>query len=903
LKDVLAFLNWYGIITLVGVFSLPIAFRFFPRLASRGYAFLRPLSLLIWGYSFWMLGSLGILQNDLGGVLLGLGILVICSFVLLRGDTRNQIKEWFNQSWKTVVVVEVVFFVFFAGWTIVRAANPEAAYTEKPMELAFINSILQSDSFPPPDPWLSGYAISYYYFGYILVSMLTRVTGVASSVAFNLSSSLWFGMTAAAAYGVGHDLIHAWQTRKSKAGETINDTTIKKISRSGGLLGPFFLLLLGNLEGLLEILYAKRFFWTTAADGTFTSRFWSWLQILELNTAPTQPASWLPNRSTGWIWWRGSRVIQDVSMSGGNIEVIDEFPFFTYLLSDLHPHLLAMPFCLLAIALALNLFLSIEKKDVKTWASFRWMPRWESWLTVLILGSLAFLNTWDFPIYVGLFAVVILYKRIREAGWYWGLAWEFLLNGLVLGVTGVVLFLPFYIGFQSQAGGILPSLEYMTRGVNFWVMFGIFLSLLLIWLIYTIRQKEIPFSLVKGIKFAAFCFLSLFLLSTLWGLILFNLSAIGENLASFSNATLGVLGEKLSALVTNLPDPKTFWDVQIFNLFTLWGSKTISANATLTSVGEKMIMGGQAFSGLHGNYSVLAIIQESITRRIVSPGAWLTLAVMLTLVWGLLNGKKQPEKVNTENEPSVVEQQQEPNIKIFVLILTLIGLGLTIFPEYFYLRDQFGSRMNTIFKFYFQAWMFWSIAAAFASIELLAELKRWKLVLFSVFWTGLIVAGMAYPVVMLLNKTSNFSPIVWTLDGNEYISRYNPDDYLAFNWLATQDYGIVAEAVGGSYTDYARISTRSGFPTVLGWPGHESQWRGGATEMGSRAADISILYETQSADETLAIIQKYRIQYVYVGNLELIQYKVAREKFDALFDLIYSNGSVTIYEVPPHYGK
>ena len=162
---------------------------------------------------------------------------------------------------------------------------------------------------------------------------------------------------------------------------------------------------------------------------------------------------------------------------------------------------------------------------------------------------------------------------------------------------------------------------------------------------------------------------------------------------------------------------------------------------------------------------------------------------------------------------------------------------------------------------------------------------------------------MAYPVVMLLNKTSNFSPIVWTLDGNEYISRYNPDDYLAFNWLATQDYGIVAEAVGGSYTDYARISTRSGFPTVLGWPGHESQWRGGATEMGNRAVDISILYETPSADEALAIIQKYRIQYIYVGNLELIQYNVAREKFDALFDLIYSNGSVTIYEVPPHYGK
>lgn len=860
MKDVLAFLNWYGIITLVGVFSLPIAFRFFPRLASRGYAFLRPLSLLLWGYSFWILGSLGILQNDLGGVLLGLGVLVVTSLVLLRGETKEQLVEWCKHNWKTVVVVEVVFFVFFAGWTIVRAANPEAAYTEKPMELAFINSILQSDSFPPQDPWLSGYAISYYYFGYVLVSMLTRVTGVASSVAFNLSSSLWFGMTAAAVYGVLHDLIHAWQTRRSRTEATISDKAIKKLSRSGGILGPIFLLVLGNLEGFLEILYAKRFFWTVGADGSLTSRFWSWLSILELNIAPTQPISWMPNRTTGWMWWRGSRVIQDVSMSGGNIEVIDEFPFFTYLLSDLHPHLLAMPFCLLALAMALNLFLTIGTKEFPFPISFSWLRRWESWLTVLILGSLAFLNTWDFPIYVGLYVVVVLYKRIQEAGWSRARVWEFLLNGLVLGVAGVVPFLPFYIGFQSQAGGILPSLEYMTRGVNFWVMFGIFLSLMLTWLVFTIRQKEIPFSLVKGIKFATFCFLGLFLLSTLWGIILLNLSIYGEFLSTSSNASMAALG-------------------------------------------AKMVFGGQAFSGSHGNYSTVAIIQESITRRIVSPGAWLTLSALLALVWGLLVGRKQSAEVDVDNKSSDGGDLHEPNIKVFVLILILFGLGLTIFPEYFYLRDQFGSRMNTIFKFYFQAWMFWSIAAAFASIELLAVLKRWKFAFFSVFWIGLLMAGMAYPVVMLLNKTSNFSPIVWTLDGNEYIARYNPDDYLAFNWLAVQDFGIVAEAVGGSYTDYARISTRSGLPTVLGWPGHESQWRGGATELDSREGDISVLYETTSADEALAIIQKYKIRYIYLGNLELMQYEVASEKFDETLDLIYSNGSVTIYEVPPNYGN
>ena len=114
---------------------------------------------------------------------------------------------------KSILTIELLFFVLFVFWTLIRGMNPEVAYTEKPMELAFINSILRSPAFPPQDPWLSGYAISYYYFGYVLIAMLTRVTGVASAIAFNLSSALWFSLTAIAAYGIVFDLVKVWQQR------------------------------------------------------------------------------------------------------------------------------------------------------------------------------------------------------------------------------------------------------------------------------------------------------------------------------------------------------------------------------------------------------------------------------------------------------------------------------------------------------------------------------------------------------------------------------------------------------------------------------------------------------------------------------------------------------------------
>jgi len=106
----------------------------------------------------------------------------------------------------------VLFLVAFAAWAVVRAANPEAVGTEKPMELAFINAILRSPNFPPHDPWLSGYAISYYYFGYVIIAMLAKFTGTAGGIAFNLGISLIFALSACGAFGLVYNLFECIET-------------------------------------------------------------------------------------------------------------------------------------------------------------------------------------------------------------------------------------------------------------------------------------------------------------------------------------------------------------------------------------------------------------------------------------------------------------------------------------------------------------------------------------------------------------------------------------------------------------------------------------------------------------------------------------------------------------------
>jgi uncharacterized membrane protein len=69
------FIAWYLLITLAGWITFPLAFRLLPLLPDRGFTLARPLGLLLWGFGFWLLASLGVLQNDSGGVLMALAIL------------------------------------------------------------------------------------------------------------------------------------------------------------------------------------------------------------------------------------------------------------------------------------------------------------------------------------------------------------------------------------------------------------------------------------------------------------------------------------------------------------------------------------------------------------------------------------------------------------------------------------------------------------------------------------------------------------------------------------------------------------------------------------------------------------------------------------------------------------
>jgi len=818
-----AFISWYILMTLLGWLTFPLAYYLFPALNDRGYTLARTFGLLIWAYVFWLFASLGVAQNDIGGLLLGLVILGGLSIWAFM-KCRLEIQAWLSQNRRLIITTESFFLIAFALMAFVRATNPEmfTAGGEKWMETAFITAILHSPTFPPHDPWLSGYAISYYYFGYVMTAMLAKFTAVSASVAHNLMLSLIFSLSAIGAYGLLYNLLTAYRQWKGE------DQQRGAFPALGAFLAPLFLLIVSNFEGFFESLHRRGIGWTFKADGTATSSFWHWLDLQVLTNPPAQPLKWAPDQF--FWWWRASRVIQDYDLNNARLEVIDEFPFFSYLLGDVHPHVLAMPFNLLAIAVALNIFFGGWRGKLNLFFGELRINKLGFFTIALVLGGLAFLNTWD--ILPGMALIVFSYAlaRVREAGWSWERIEDILLLGIPVGITAFVMYLPFYVGFDSQASGILPNFMYPTRGAHLWVMWGVLFIPLFAYLIYLWRGKA-------DANWRAGFFTAL-------GIVIVLLVAM---------FVVGLIALRLK--------PELIMPV-------------------IQSQGR----------------TVGTFIADSMLRRLKYIGSLLTLLVLLIPSFAFLFSTRGFSR-EAETDLQGTSHSQS---SLFIVLLLSVGALLILGPDFLYLRDNFGYRINTVFKFYYQAWILLSLAAAFAVAVILSEVRGFASALYITVIVLVIGAGLAYPVFSLPSKTDNFKadhPEQRTLNGEAYLANSMPDDYQAIQFMRQLDQGVVAEAVKDSYSEYARIATFTGMPAVLGWTNHEDQWRDHALQ-GSRKDDLQTLYTTPDWATTQEIIDRYHIRYIVVGNLERTTYQVNEEKFSRFLKPIFQQGSITVYEVP-----
>ncbi len=413
---------WLVLLQVIGVAGFAWAFPFFRDLPDRGYGVSKVLGILVLAYAYWALVTSRVLDNGLISLLAVFALLLGASTILAR-QHREEMVDFVRSRWRLLAASEAVFLSAFVLFAVFRILAPDITVstsitgltTEQPMDLAFLASSLHSSTFPAADPWLAGHSISYYYFGYLIFSIPAQLTGAAATVGYNLAFVTLFALTAVSAFSLT-------MNAALKAGiARVQPPRLDVVAVVGGVAAVIALLIAGNLSGGIRALTEA-----LSLEGATGFSFW---------------------------WWDSTRIIEDP----GVLSPIDEFPAFSFLLGDLHPHVMSLPFVLLALTVTLAWLCKPDAPDM-SWPRQR---AGELFLTALVIGALGFINTWDWLAYMLLLLVAIMTLRLRDEGLRQGLfnkqtALDIGVPAAAIAVLSLALFSPFYLTVSSGVQGVLP---------------------------------------------------------------------------------------------------------------------------------------------------------------------------------------------------------------------------------------------------------------------------------------------------------------------------------------------------------------------------------------------------------------------------------------------------------------
>ncbi len=854
-------IRWYLVGQLVGLAALPLAGRAFRNLPDRGYAFARPIGLLVVTVALWFGCIFGLWTNSGAMVALLVVALGVGGWLGLP-EAVKEVRHLWQECRSHILVVEGVFLGAFLVWAFCRAHFPTIEATEKPMEFGFLNGILRSDRFPPVDPWLSGNSISYYYLGYVLVAALTEVSGVAPPVAFNLAIATLFALTVTGTFGLGFALVDGLRrTCRVESGEIADPRSPLAPSWPswlGGGIAAWFVALLGNLEGFLELLHAH---------GIGSPAFWQSLAVWHLNH-PYLSQTWYPNDAQdNWWWFRATRVILDYPVGSpppDGYNTINEFPFFSFLLGDLHPHVLALPYAFVCLAFALSFLRSPEPFELG-----RLGDHWFDLGFVFVLfGAMFLLNAWDILTY--LFVVVCAFAARRYvARPRFDLAWlkeTALFGGLAL-VGALLLYWPFYVTFRSQATGLLGLVQLHSRLFYFLLFWGPFVflaaSLVVAELVFGFSPLRTGMPRHGNPAWTRGPYLWI-------GVAVLALASVALNAPVL--ALILPLGVGAFVLILRyLSSPARLEPERAPS-----GVTPRARNVALTSGPERSVP-------IAGGAPTVALAAEHVFVFVL-----LFVAMLL-----LLGTEIVYLKDSFDNRMNTVFKLYFQAWEMLALVgaYAVFSLGSVAFAR----RGQSIVSART--------------EAAGQSVGRPAVPERgsaWIRPAVGAWLAGaaiLIAAAFVYVPAAVASRSEGFAAEA-TLNGLSYYERFQPDDAAGIAWLSRHAVGTptILEATGGSYSQFGRVAWMTGLPTVLGWDFHEIQWHGASIlpVEEERKRDVDTIFRTTDARTAQDLLRKYNVTYVYVGPIEQQVFGksgAGLAKFAQFMDVAYQNPGVTIYRM------
>ena len=799
-------LAWLLVVQGIALVTLPAALLLFGPLSDRGYLLAKLLGILAVGVIAWLLASLRWMEFGRESVAVA-ALLVAAVSVASIALRWRELLDAVRRRWGIFLVGEAVFVAAFLAFVLMRMVNPDLWHShlggEKPMDLAYLTAVLKSSYMPPYDPWFSDGYMNYYYMGQFLVATLIHATGIEPGVAFNLAVALVFALTVAGAFSIVYNLAEGTRLSRPRSGGGRMTRGLSAVA--AGLAGAFFVAAIGNLDGAIQL-----------GQG-------AWRVMVE--NAPFG----------SFDFWRSSRMMAPDPPG----HEITEFPFFTFLFADLHAHMIAIPFTLLALGLALALVLGA--RSGRPGARLGVSPREAALLAALAttVGALRTINAWDFPTYLLVGAgAVLLAAWVRNGGLNVKVLVEAGVKSVAVFAVGYLVFLPYHLSYETFFASVEPTTN-QTVLWQFLAIAGLFVFVIGSYAVIELAPTWRP-RLEAVRRWAA------------------DAVVVDNGLPEADRRRIGAL----RAFALSMAVVTMGFVVAVFGAG--WVGSTVPFALALGLM--LLVIAVRRLGSSDGD-------APHVTFALLMSGAALSLVVGLDFY----RVEGDIDRMNSV-------------FKFYIQVWVLLALASAYLL--WRLADRFGVSVRGESPGR-KLWMAGLAALVVsASVYTVLGTRDRNDVRFQ---DGpLTLDGMAYMADTIYREERGNLHLGDDLEGIRWLRENAVGSPVVLEASTPSRY---------RYRWNGRISVYTGLPTIAGWQWHQEQQRWGYQwAIRERIQDIDLIYETTDPEEALSLLRKYDVGYVYVGELERISYPGGGlKKFDSELsgelERIEVNDFVTIYRV------
>lgn len=446
-EDVIPFLSWWVMLLALGLGFWPLTSRIFSGFADRGWLFSKVLGVAVAGYVMWLLNTLHIVKFRNLACILTAAVCILANLFWMKKK-----KAVIEARRSLVLTEECLFLALFLLWTYLAGFRPEAYGTEKFMDYGFMATMMRGDYMPAEDLWYAGEQLNYYYGGQYYAVFLTRLTFTRIQETYHLMRT----MVAAFAFVLPFSLVRQmledrWKEKK------------RRLAAAGGVLAGTAVSLAGNMH---YVLFGKLIPW-----------------IREIFQIPFDGKEyWFPN-STRYIGYNPEVV---------NDKTIHEFPSYSFILGDLHAHVVNLMFVLLVVGILYTWLQQRRKAKDRPMLLARGLAQPQLWLLGFFIGIFQWTNYWDFAIYYVVGGAVLVLTLIRAHGKKIGKIFSnTVFYAAVILVFSWIVILPFTLRFETMFLGIGIA-ERHSKLYQLAILWGLPVAvgiLLLVWAV-TEHRKE-----------------------------------------------------------------------------------------------------------------------------------------------------------------------------------------------------------------------------------------------------------------------------------------------------------------------------------------------------------------------------------------------------------------------------